>query len=116
MATVSVIIPYFQREPGILTRALRSIQAQELPVGWQVETIVVDDGSPLPALDDIAGLKFEQPHQLRIVSQINMGAAVARNRGLDEVARGTSLIAFLDSDNIWPTRHWAKSIEAYGNG
>lgn len=116
MARVSVIIPYFQREPGILARALRSIQAQEIPEGWQVETIVVDDGSPLPALGDVAGIEFEQPLQLRVVSQPNMGAAVARNRGLDEVARGTNLIAFLDSDDIWPTRHLANAIEAYGNG
>lgn len=116
MYKIITIIPYFQREPGILARALRSIQAQEIPEGWKVETIVVDDGSPVPASIDVAGIQFEQPHQLRIVSQPNRGAAVARNRGLDEVTRETNLIAFLDSDDIWPTRHLAYAIDAYENG
>ncbi|MBN9273015.1 MAG: glycosyltransferase, partial [Mesorhizobium sp.] len=44
MTKCSVIIPYYQREPGILTRELRSVFAQTHP---DFEIIVVDDSSPL---------------------------------------------------------------------
>ena len=45
--TIAVIIPYFQREAGILRRALASVFAQTNAPSWEI--IVVDDGSPVPA-------------------------------------------------------------------
>jgi len=44
MTKCTIIIPYYQREPGILARALRSVFAQTHP---DFEVIVVDDASPL---------------------------------------------------------------------
>ena len=41
----SVIIPYYQREPGVLQRALKSVFAQSHA---DFDVIVVDDSSPLP--------------------------------------------------------------------
>ena len=94
--TVSVIIPFYQREPGILTRALELIQLQQIPDGWRVEVIVVDDASPCPAINETRNMAFGEPVHLKVVGQENGGVAAARNRGLDEVSNETSLIAFLD--------------------
>jgi glycosyltransferase involved in cell wall biosynthesis len=88
---VSVIIPTFNRA-GLLPEALESIFSQ----GWPaLQVIVVDDGSTdhTPELIASYGSKVEYTWQP------NQGAGSARNRGL-ELARG-SVIAFLDSDDLW---------------
>jgi succinoglycan biosynthesis protein ExoW len=113
---IAVIIPFFQREPGILARALNSISRQHIPDGWSVEVIVVDDGSPRPAQDEVRDLRFTQPLRLKVIRQENAGVAAARNRGLEETDASTTLIAFLDSDDSWPERHIANAIEAWERG
>lgn len=107
---LAVIIPFFQREPGILARALGSIRQQKIPDGWLVEVIVVDDGSPFPADREIGNLTFDRPLKLILIKQENRGIAAARNRALDEVDKDTALIAFLDSDDKWPSTHLERAI------
>ena len=114
--SVKVIIPYFQREPGILTRALTSIQSQVIPPGWTGEVIVVDDGSPCSVQDEVQAIAFADPLKLKVITQENQGVAAARNRGLDEVTPSATLIAFLDSDDHWPPDHLARAIKAYEEG
>lgn len=109
---LAVIIPFFQREPGILARALESIGQQQIPDGWLVEVIVVDDGSPCPADGEMGNLTFDGPLRLRVIRQENGGVAAARNRALDEADKDTALIAFLDSDDIWPATHLERMIGA----
>ena len=113
---ISVIIPFFQREPGILIRALNSIKSQNIPDGWSVEVIVVDDGSPRPAHDEVGDLHCSEPLHLKVLRQENGGVAAARNRGLEEVDQSATLIAFLDSDDIWPANHLAHAIQAIDSG
>ena len=49
---ITVVIPYFQRSPGVLRRALASIAAQrDCPL--PVHVIVVDDASPVPSGPEI---------------------------------------------------------------
>ena len=48
--------------------------------------------------------------------QENGGVAAARNRVLAEVDPGTTLIAFLDSDDVWTTDHLARAINALDTG
>jgi succinoglycan biosynthesis protein ExoW len=43
---LAVIIPYYQRDPGILRRALDSVRGQDLPAALKVHVYLVDDGSP----------------------------------------------------------------------
>lgn len=114
--TIAVIMPFFQREPGILTRALESIRRQLIPDGWFVDVIVVDDSSPCSADDESQNLTFDRPLHLRVVRQENGGVAAARNRGLEEADQSTTLIAFLDSDDIWPVNHLARAIRATEQG
>ena len=109
---LSVIVPFFQREPGILVRALSSIREQEIPDGWAVDVIVVDDGSPCPAETELCNLTFDDPLSLRVIKQENGGVSAARNRALDELDEDTELVAFLDSDDIWPTTHLERAISA----
>jgi len=113
---LAVIIPFFQREPGILARALESIRSQHIPDGWRVDVIVVDDASPCSADDETRQITFTGPVRLKVVRQDNGGVAAARNRGLDEARTDTSLIAFLDSDDIWPANHLARAIRALATG
>jgi succinoglycan biosynthesis protein ExoW len=114
--TVSVIIPFFQRKPGILTQALRSVLRQRIPDGWGVEVIIIDDGSPVSAQEEVCGLQFGEQFRLRIIWKENGGVAAARNRGLLEVATSSALIAFLDSDDCWPENHLARAIQAMAEG
>src|SRR5262245_8297229 len=114
--TVSVIIPFFQRDPGILERALKSVRSQRIPDGWRVQVIVVDDGSPVPASGEVIALTLPEPIQLQVIRQDNGGVGMARNRGLQEAAASASLIAFLDSDDSWPDEHLARAIRATEQG
>ena len=116
MPIVTVIIPFYQHQHGILTRALRSILSQRLPDGWSIEVIIVDDGSPSRAQDEVDTLSFTGPINSRIVRQNNGGVASARNKGLDETKPSSTLIAFLDSDDIWSPDHLSHAIEAHTKG
>lgn len=44
----AVIIPFYQREAGILSRALDSVDGQILPEGHSLTVFVIDDESPCP--------------------------------------------------------------------
>jgi GT2 family glycosyltransferase len=91
VTTVSVVIPTYNRAHW-LRQAIRSaLQQSHRPL----EILVVDDGST----DDTAALCAEMGPPVRHVAQAHAGAAVARNRGLQE-ARG-EYVAFLDSDDLW---------------
>ncbi len=109
---LSVIIPYFQREPGILGRAVRSILSQSIaePIG----IVIVDDESPVPADAELAGLAPSPSHRITVIRQTNAGPAIARNAGLDRV--DTEYVAFLDSDDVWSGDHLANGVAALDLG
>jgi len=88
---VSVIIPTFNRE-ACLGRAVDSVLGQTF---IDFELIVVDDGST----DDTTGLLDTYGDRLTRIRQDNRGVSAARNAGI-RICRG-SLIAFLDSDDVW---------------
>lgn len=116
--TVAVVIPYFQREPGILTRAVESVLAQVLVPEVFLNIIVIDDASPHPAETDLAALWAPPGITIRTVCQANAGPGGARNRGLDIAERDghTDFVAFLDSDDIWAPTHLADALDALGKG
>ena len=89
---VSVVIPTYNRAATV-PRAIESVLAQTVS---DLEIIVVDDGST----DDTARVLEEKfGDRIRYHSQPNLGASIARNRGIEE-AQG-EWIAFLDSDDLW---------------
>jgi len=111
---VAVVIPYFQREPGLLLKALRSVFEQQYEGGLDI--IVVDDSSPVAAQSELAQLAPHEVQRVRTVRQPNAGPAGARNRALDMVAGDTEYVAFLDSDDAWTPDHLAHAVQALDAG
>ena len=89
---VSVVIPTYNRLQTIV-EAIESVRAQ----GDEVEIVVVDDGST----DDTAERLAQRFGTCVRVERLpcNQGVSAARNHGW-RTARG-SLVAFLDSDDVW---------------
>ena len=109
MAKLTVIIPFYQKEPGILRRALASVFAQ----GFRdFDVIVVDDQSPCPADGDIDAFSAEERARIRVIRQENAGPGGARNTGLDHVPDETAFVAVLDSDDIWSPDHLSAADDA----
>jgi glycosyltransferase involved in cell wall biosynthesis len=92
MATVSVIIPTFNRAPKVI-RAVSSILDQTFT---QYEIIVVDDGSTDGTKEALARFKDQI---ILTVHSTNRGVSAARNSGI-KVSKAP-LLAFLDSDDYW---------------
>ncbi len=105
--SVSVVIPFFQREEGILSRALASVFAQNFD---KIDIIVVDDASPLQPDADISHFPDRDRAKIRVISQANQGPGGARNTGLDAVPPHSRFVAFLDSDDIWQPEHLANAL------
>ncbi|MCK5542564.1 MAG: glycosyltransferase [Desulfobacterales bacterium] len=89
---VSVVIPTYNRK-NIIVRAIESVLNQTYK---NYEIIIVDDGSTDGTVDYI---KNNYNFKIKCISQKNMGASSARNKGISE-AKG-KYVAFLDSDDEW---------------
>ncbi|SDP85800.1 succinoglycan biosynthesis protein ExoW [Rhodoferax sp. OV413] len=111
---ITVIIPYYQKESGILTRALASIAAQQSP-GMAVHVLIVDDASPISAESEVKNLNPNN-HTLQIIKQNNGGPGSARNTGINNAPPQTRYIAFLDSDDEWSPDHLRRAVTAMGVG
>jgi succinoglycan biosynthesis protein ExoW len=99
---IGVVVPYFQREAGLLRRALSSVAAQDHP---PVQVVVVDDGSPRPAAEEITPQLHDALPGLTVILQANRGIAAARNAALDALTAEVSAVALLDSDDYWEPSH-----------
>ncbi|MET0575863.1 MAG: glycosyltransferase [Mesorhizobium sp.] len=108
MANCCVVIPYYQKEPGILLRALKSVFAQSYR---DFHILVVDDASPLPADADLAALSLDERASITVIKQANGGPGAARNTGLDRIDEGTRYAAFLDSDDEWTPDHLKNAVD-----
>jgi serine acetyltransferase/GT2 family glycosyltransferase len=89
---LSVVVATYNR-PVLLRRLLTQLDAQTLDPS-RFEVIAIDDGSREDARQKLADVQTRHAH--RIERQVNAGAAVARQRGVD-LARGR-IIVFLDDD------------------
>tara|TARA_R110000782_G_scaffold6792_1_gene23225 strand:+ start:3186 stop:4184 length:999 start_codon:yes stop_codon:yes gene_type:complete len=115
MTRISVIIPYYQREQGILRRALDTVYAQDLSGrDVQVDILIIDDESPSPPGIEIDGLDRDG-FSIRVLHRPNGGPSKARNTGLD-AATGADYVAFLDSDDLWRPAHLATGLSLLERG
>jgi glycosyltransferase involved in cell wall biosynthesis len=103
MPLVSVVLPTHNR-PQSVVRAAASVLDQSV---GELELIVIDDGSALPAEQTLGKLRDERMRILR--SDMPLGPARARNLGL-EVATG-SWIGFQDDDDEWLPGKLEKQLE-----
>ncbi|MCO7220224.1 glycosyltransferase family A protein [Klenkia sp. PcliD-1-E] len=97
---VGVVVPVYRVE-AFVTAALDSVRAQTWP-HW--ECVVVDDGSPDGSARLVAQVVAAEP-RVRLVRQENRGLAGARNTGLQHLSPEVSVVAFLDSDDVWCPDH-----------
>ena len=88
---VTVIIPVYNNAEYI-QHTLESVYDQTYK---NHEIIVIDDGSS----DESPKILAEQGRRIKLLTQKNEGAAVARNRGLERASG--EFIAFLDGDDLW---------------
>lgn len=109
MATFTVVIPFFQKEAGILGRALQSIFDQSYQ---DFDIVVVDDESPLPAETELQAVDQAWKSRISVIRQTNGGPGAARNTGLDNVPPQTRFVALLDSDDIWLPGHLKNAHDA----
>lgn len=89
--TITTIIPVHNGE-GFLAEAIHSVLDQTLPPN---EVVVVDDGSN----DASAAIARAFGSPVAVLSQSNLGPAMARNLGIAQAS--SDLLAFLDADDLW---------------
>ena len=102
---VSVIIPTFNRG-WILKEAIESVRSQTYR---NFEFIIVDDGS----MDNTRDILEEFKEDIVVIRQKNKGVSAARNIGVAS-SRGT-LIAFLDSDDLWKPEKLAVQVAFFAS-
>lgn len=98
---VSVVIPLHNRAAHIGS-AIRSVLSQSVQ---DLEIIVVDDGSTDDGGRQVLGF---DGNRVRYVVQANVGANMARNKGID-LARGR-FVALLDSDDQMCPGHLERAL------
>jgi glycosyltransferase involved in cell wall biosynthesis len=108
---VSVIIPTYNRA-AIIQEALDSVYQQTYR---PIEVIVVDDGSS-DGTENIVktwaeGHKVESGFTVEYLSQKNMGAQAARNRGT--CASQGQFIQFLDSDDLLLKEKLVRAVQLF---
>lgn len=109
MASITIVIPFYQKQTGVLQRALRSISQQTFQ---DFDILIVDDQSPLAAEGELQSLSSEERARIQLIRQPNAGPGGARNTGLDHVPEESRYVAFLDSDDEWTPDHLANAFEA----
>ncbi len=110
---VAVVIPYFQRTPGLIDACVRSVLEQRDASVAQI--IVVDDGSPLAAAQQLASL-LRESDRVQLILQDNAGPGAARNRGIQAVDPDTDVVAFLDSDDQWQPWYLSDALIGFEAG
>jgi succinoglycan biosynthesis protein ExoW len=116
MRQTAVVIPYYQREAGVLTRALMSVFAQTA-VDSLLTILVVNDASPIdPAPDIEAAGAIPANVEVRVLRRENGGPAAARNTGFEAAAAFADFIALLDSDDMWCAEHLHRAFAAIDRG
>lgn len=107
---ISVVIPVHNRE-RLIARAIESAVAQTLPAD---EIVVIDDASTDRTADVVAELAASLSNLTLVALKENVGAARARNVGIERASG--DLIAFLDSDDVWIADKLSKQIREFDAG
>lgn len=95
MPSISVIVPMYNAELTI-ERCMESVLSQTFN---DFEIIVVDDGSSDNSLALAESLQRQHPQFVKVLSQHNQGAGVARNYAISQSSG--QYITFLDSDDYF---------------
>jgi succinoglycan biosynthesis protein ExoW len=110
----AVIIPHYQKKPGLLAKALTSAFSQTL--SESIHIYIVDDESPVSAQSEVDSNSHFPRDQMTIIRKTNGGAGSARNKALDLVPLDTAYAAFLDSDDEWQPKHLEHALAVLSTG
>lgn len=104
----AVVVPVRNR-PTLVAEAVRSVFAQTCP---PAHLVVVDDGSTDHTADAAEALLHTHrgPTITRVIRAAHAGAAAARQRGYNSVGP-VGAVAFLDSDDLWPSDFLERASE-----
>jgi glycosyltransferase involved in cell wall biosynthesis len=103
---VTAVVPTYNR--ALVRRAVESVLKQSY---GPIELVVVDDHSPEPATNHLAGLPTDSVAEFRVVRhETNQGGSAARNTGIEE-ANG-EYVAF-DDDDRWLPERIERTVEAF---
>ena len=104
MASISVIIPLFNKE-HFIKKTLLSVLNQTFS---DFEVFLINDGCTDGSLDIVNSFDDER---IKLYTTKNKGVSHARNYG---VSKSTSdLIAFLDADDLWESNHLENLFSLY---
>lgn len=104
-ATISLIVPIFNTEKGMLRRAVESAINQSNIL----EILLVDDGSMRAVAILIDELADENPKIIKAFHKVNGGVSSARNAAL-KVAKG-EYVAFLDADDYLSKDFFSEALK-----
>lgn len=107
---LAVVIPAYNRRE-LLLETLSSVRDQTV-APWRM--VIVDDGSTDGTPEAAEGWlsKHTLACEVTVIRQANAGVSAARNRGARECA-DADLLAFLDSDDLWPADFVQQALSAF---
>lgn len=109
---ISVIMPCYNSDPGLLCEAIESVQAQAYE-NW--ELCICDDASPSPAVaETLTRLAANEPRIRHCRAPRNLGIGGATNAAA-ALARG-EVFAFLDHDDLLHPHALGEVALAYASG
>lgn len=114
---VSVIIPVYNRE-FLVVESIESVLSQTVPSEWELELVVVDDGSIDRTVTSverlIAPYRSAGGRASMLVLPHSGFPGAVRNRGVAQ-SRG-EVLAFLDSDDRWYPGKLQTQLTLHGTG
>ncbi|MEL0632907.1 glycosyltransferase family 2 protein [Pseudoalteromonas carrageenovora] len=109
---IGVVIPFYQKQSGLLLNALTSIFRQKVE-GVNFLITIVDDESPISAESEINQVLLPENCTLKLIEQTNQGPAAARNKAIDYLYKqDIKFLAFIDSDDCWMDFHISNAMRA----
>jgi len=107
---VSVVVPTYNRGEALGPMLDRLLATDRRGLG-EVEIVVVDDGSPVPAAPVVSARQTPPGFMLKCIRQENAGPAAARNLGFTD-SRG-DIVIFIDDDILVPPELVRQHVEAH---
>src|SRR5262245_23022058 len=107
--SVAVIIPVYNTELYICDALDSIIQQSRRPE----QIIVVDDGSTDHTIERIHNWQRQYNGELCLLQQSHRGVSASRNTGIQHTS--ADLIAFLDADDLFLSRHLEQLEHAFKN-
>ncbi len=109
MASVSVIITTYKRDPQYIDEAVRSAAEQTCP---PLEIILVDDNGMGTEFQKRNEERYGQDPRVRyLANRENSGAQFSRNTGI--LNASGEFVAFLDDDDLWHREKLEKQLAAF---